>query len=72
MLAGSSNKRGNTLINILLALVLWVIFLYGVPKVVFLLLGIDDIAAYGMSFFTQMLFAYIGLEIGERKWKHIA
>jgi hypothetical protein len=65
-------RRGSPPINMLLALVLWAIFLYGIPKAVFVLLGIDDVTAFGMSLGAQVVFGYLGLEIGERRWKHVA
>lgn len=64
-------RRSNPLINLPLALLGWALFLYGIPKGVFLMLGIDDLAAFGMALGVQLAFAYLGLLLGERSWKHL-
>lgn len=65
-------RRSNPLNNLLGAFGAWALFLYGIPQLVFLLLGITDVTAFGMSFGAQILFGYIGLEVGERNWKSVA
>ena len=65
-------RRSSPLINFPLALIAWSLFLYGIPKVVFLLFGIEDANAFGMALGVDIAFAYLGLLVGERTWKHVA
>jgi hypothetical protein len=64
--------RSNPLVNLIVAFGGWALLLYCIPKGVFVLFGISDIAAFAMSLGAQILFGYLGMFVGERNWKHVA
>jgi hypothetical protein len=59
-------------LNLLFSFAGWAIMLYGLPKLLFLLLGITDDSAFGMSFGAFLVFGCVGMLIGERVWPRVA
>jgi len=61
-------KRRHPLLNIVLGFGSWVLLFYGIPKAAFAAVGIDDIAAYGISAGCQVAALYVSMLVAERIW----
>jgi hypothetical protein len=65
-------KRRNAGFNLAVAFVAWGLVLYVIPKASFTLFGIEDVAAFGISFALQLCVLAVALFGAERVWSRIA
>ena len=63
--------KRNPILNMCFALLSWALLLYGVPKVSFWLVGIEDTNAYGISAGCQLVALFGSMLISERIWARI-
>ena len=65
-------KRRHPVVNAVSAVGAWAIVLYVVPKVSFVLFGVEDLAAFGLSFALPLCVLAVAFLVAERVWGRIA